>query len=201
MDTSAPGHRPSALLHALLAASTSAGEVSAIVDCNMAFVKMLGFSNCEELIGQSYWDFEVDIDQREKLCATLQQEAVSNLEASLRRRDGVMVHLLTNITPVETPDCTIYETTAIDITQLRQNQAELQKAKDAAVRDALNDPLTGLPNRRLLSDRLASHMIKSRQAGKTFALLYIDLDGFKLVNDSLGHSVGDAVLVQVAQRL
>jgi diguanylate cyclase (GGDEF)-like protein len=112
-----------------------------------------------------------------------------------------MVHLLTNITPVETPEGIIYETTAIDITQLRENQAELQKAKDAAVHDALNDPLTGLPNRRLLSDRLASHMVKSRQAGKLFALLYIDLDGFKLVNDSLGHSIGDTVLIQVAHRL
>ncbi|MFZ1083494.1 MAG: EAL domain-containing protein [Terracidiphilus sp.] len=173
----------------------------ALVDCNMAFAKMLGFSSCEELIGQSYWDFEVDFEQREKLCAALRQEAVSNQEASLRRRDGVMIHLLTNITPVETPEGMIYETTAIDITQLRLNQAELQKAKDAAVRDALNDPLTGLPNRRLLSDRLTSHMIKSKQASKTFALLYIDLDGFKLVNDSLGHSIGDVVLIQLAQRL
>ncbi|HEY1254027.1 MAG TPA: EAL domain-containing protein [Terracidiphilus sp.] len=173
----------------------------AIVDCNMAFVKMLGFSGCEELIGQSYWDFEVDPMQREKLCATLEREAVSNQESCLRRSDGVMVHLLTNITPVETPEGMVYETTAIDITQLRQNQAELQKAKDAAVHDALNDPLTGLPNRRLLSDRLATHMSKSRSVGNTFALLYIDLDGFKLVNDSLGHSIGDAVLIQVAHRL
>jgi diguanylate cyclase (GGDEF)-like protein/PAS domain S-box-containing protein len=173
----------------------------AIVDCNMAFVKMLGLSSCEELIGQSYWDFEVDSEQRVQLCAALLKGAVSNQEASLRRSDGVMVHLLTNITPVETPEGIIYETTAIDITQLRENQAELQKAKDAAVHDALNDPLTGLPNRRLLSDRLASHMVKSRQAGKLFALLYIDLDGFKLVNDSLGHSIGDTVLIQVAHRL
>ena len=173
----------------------------AIVDCNMAFVKMLGFLSCEELIGQSYWDFEADSEQREKLCATLQHEAVSNQEASLRRRDGVMVHLLTNITPVETPEGTVFETTAIDITQLRQNQAELQLAKDAAVHDALNDPLTGLPNRRLLSDRLAAHMIRSKKESKMFGLLYLDLDGFKLVNDSLGHSIGDAVLIQLAERL
>jgi diguanylate cyclase (GGDEF)-like protein/PAS domain S-box-containing protein len=173
----------------------------AIVDCNMAFVKMLGFPSREELLGKSYWDFDVNSEEREQLCVSLQQEAVSNREASLRRSDGVAVHLLTNITPVETPEGLVYETTAIDITQLRQNQAELQKARDAAVHDALNDPLTGLPNRRLLSDRLASHMVKSRKEGRMFALLYIDLDGFKLVNDSLGHSIGDAVLVQVANRL
>jgi diguanylate cyclase (GGDEF)-like protein/PAS domain S-box-containing protein len=173
----------------------------AIIDCNMAFVNLLGYSKCEELIGQSYWDFLVDSAQRENLCAALAKEGLSNQEASLRRSDGVMVHLLTNITPVTTPEGMVYETTAIDITQLRQNQAELQKARDAAVHDALNDPLTGLPNRRLLSDRLASHMIKSRNQGRMFALIYIDLDGFKLVNDSLGHSVGDAVLIQLANRL
>ena len=172
-----------------------------ILDCNMAFAKMLGFSSCGELIGKSYWDFEIDAEQRENLCAALRQGAVSNREASLRRSDGVTVHLLTNITPVETPEGMVYETTAIDITQLRQNQAELQKARDAAMHDALNDPLTGLPNRRLLSEKLASHMVKSRKDGRVFALLYIDLDGFKLVNDSLGHSVGDAVLIQVAGRL
>jgi diguanylate cyclase (GGDEF)-like protein/PAS domain S-box-containing protein len=172
-----------------------------IIDCNMAFAKMLGISSCAELIGRSIGNFEVDAKLREKLCSALRQEALSNQEASLRRSDGLPVHLLMNITPVETPEGMVYETTAIDITQLRQNQAELQKARDAAVHDALNDPLTGLPNRRLLSERLAAHIVKSRKDGRVFALLYIDLDGFKLVNDSLGHSVGDAVLIQVANRL
>ena len=66
---------------------------------------------------------------------------------------------------------------------------------------ALIDDLTGLPNRRLLADRLSQNLAKARRENRRVALLYIDIDGFKLVNDSLGHSIGDVLLGQVAQRV
>ena len=66
---------------------------------------------------------------------------------------------------------------------------------------ALNDDLTGLPNRRLLADRLRMRSMWPGERAIEVALLYIDLDGFKLVNDSLGHAVGDLLLQQVADRL
>ena len=172
-----------------------------IVDCNLAFAKMLGLESRDDLIGRSYWDFQVDSAHREQLSAALQNGPLSNSEASLRRKDGAIVHLLKNITPVETAEGVVYETTAIDVTQLRENQAELQRAKDKAVYDSLNDPLTGLPNRRLLLDRLSFLLAKAKRDGGMIALLYVDLDGFKLVNDSLGHPIGDAVLVEIAKAL
>ncbi len=66
---------------------------------------------------------------------------------------------------------------------------------------AFYDSLTGLPNRRLLSDRLIRSFFSNRRAGKRGALLYMDLDNFKVLNDTLGHDMGDMLLTQVAQRL
>ncbi|MGA9070576.1 MAG: EAL domain-containing protein, partial [Terracidiphilus sp.] len=132
---------------------------------------------------------------------SLGEEPLSNCDASLLRSDGAIVRLLENITPVPTPEGVVYETTAIDVTLLRENQAELQKARDAAVHEALNDPLTGLPNRRCLMEKISSMVSRTRRKENLFALLYIDLDGFKQVNDSLGHQVGDALLVQMASCL
>ncbi|HEY8607006.1 MAG TPA: EAL domain-containing protein [Noviherbaspirillum sp.] len=66
---------------------------------------------------------------------------------------------------------------------------------------ASHDALTGLPNRTHLSDRIKAAIAASRESGNRFAVYFIDLDGFKAINDSLGHNVGDAVLKELAQRL
>ena len=184
-----------------LAAVFSWQPDGSIVDCNLAFARMLGFDSREKLIGRSCRSFQIDSASQEPVCGVLSDEPVSNREVSLRRDDGSVVHLMMNITPVKTSDGTLYETTAIDVTQLRENQAELQRARDAAIFESLNDPLTGLPNRKLLMDTLSSLLAVGHQGTGKIAVLYIDLDGFKLVNDSLGHAVGDALLVQVASRM
>jgi diguanylate cyclase (GGDEF)-like protein/PAS domain S-box-containing protein len=173
----------------------------ALLDFNPAFVKLLGFQSPEELALRNYWDFEAYSDEREILREALRLGAQENREATLRRDDGSFVHLLMNITPVDTPKGKLYETTAIDISQLRHHQIELQKAKDTAVFDSLNDPLTGLPNRRLVSERLHSLLTLNSGKRSLIALLFIDLDGFKVVNDSFGHAIGDELLKEVALRL
>lgn len=87
------------------------------------------------------------------------------------------------------------------LSELERRDAAKQTAEAKLQFQAFNDALTGLPNRRLFSDRLTQVLATALRESQILALLYIDLDGFKLVNDSLGHSIGDALLVQVATRL
>jgi diguanylate cyclase (GGDEF)-like protein len=84
----------------------------------------------------------------------------------------------------------IYE----DVTQLREAMAEVELL-------AFYDPLTGLANRRLLMDRMQQAMTASTRSGRRGSLLFLDLDHFKTINDTLGHEVGDSLLLQVTQRL
>lgn len=85
--------------------------------------------------------------------------------------------------------------------QLLQKDHARREAEERLKQQALVDDLTGLPNRRLFSDRLTQSVAAARRQNRPMALLYIDLDGFKLVNDSLGHAAGDLLLAAVGQRL
>jgi diguanylate cyclase (GGDEF)-like protein len=78
---------------------------------------------------------------------------------------------------------------------------ERRRAEERIGHMAHHDELTGLPNRALLNDRIAQALAHARRSGRAMALLFVDLDGFKFVNDSFGHPVGDAFLIEVAARL
>ena len=86
----------------------------------------------------------------------------------------------------------------VEVRLLHEKARNYSKALEAL---ALNDPLTGLANRRLLSDRMSMALIHARRNQSAMAVLYLDLDGFKEINDTLGHGAGDLVLKEVAERL
>ncbi len=88
-----------------------------------------------------------------------------------------------------------------DVTDKKRTQKEIIKKEKQLLYQATHDTLTGLPNRNLLKDRLEQSMYKAKRCGEKFALLFIDLDRFKHINDSLGHEVGDIVLKKVAKRI
>jgi PAS domain S-box-containing protein len=89
----------------------------------------------------------------------------------------------------------------VEVLGVVRDISDLVRAEDRLTHAALHDGLTGLPNRELLMDRLATALARSGRDGREVAVLFCDLDGFKHVNDTAGHAAGDAVLIESARRL
>jgi diguanylate cyclase (GGDEF)-like protein/PAS domain S-box-containing protein len=113
-----------------------------------------------------------------------------------RRKDGEVYPELLTITAIadETGEVTHYAALFSDISELKENEKRIKHL-------AYFDPLTGLPNRRLFADRLQMGVAHSHRNGQQLAVLFVDLDRFKRVNDSLGHAVGDSLLREVSGRI
>ena len=110
------------------------------------------------------------------------------------RKDGSFVPLEASIAKFRDGDNWLLVVTLRDITERKRAEEEL-------TRRATHDTLTGLPNRSLIRERLAHALQRSRRSGMSVSLLFVDLDGFKLINDSHGHEAGDEMLKAVAARL
>ncbi|MCD1646692.1 putative bifunctional diguanylate cyclase/phosphodiesterase [Marinobacter adhaerens] len=111
------------------------------------------------------------------------------------KKDGRAAWIEARSVPARLADnSTIWHGYFYDVTDRKQSESEIEKL-------AFYDPLTGLPNRRLLRDRLAQALTGSTRDQNHGALVFIDLDNFKNINDSAGHLTGDELLIQVGQRL
>jgi len=166
-----------------------------IIDCNATFAAMIGYSQ-DELKNRDLHDFlergrEAVEDIRNRLS---EASTVRGLEIPVRRRDAQQIYLLANVSSLGHGAKTLLHITAVDI-------SERKRAQQAVEFQAYHDPLTGLPNRRLFVERLEMSLKSAKRARASVAVLFIDLDRFKTINDTLGHDVADALLVEIAQRL
>ncbi len=171
-----------------------------ITHCNQAFARMLGYDSPQQVTGRSYWSL-LAADEHSSVSLAMRGGAVNGLETSLLNCNGQKLALLENITRVEDESGVYFETIAADITQSKHDRIELRRARDAAQKQSEVDALTGLPNRRRFT-QLVSQNIETRGVEKhPMALQFLDLDGFKEINDTYGHMVGDLLLKEVGERL
>ncbi|MFD0669647.1 diguanylate cyclase domain-containing protein [Ramlibacter sp. MAHUQ-53] len=172
-----------------------------LLRANEKFCRMLGYSR-EELLARTVFDLS-DEDLRPVVRQFLARRLSSGsaafppeIEKQYRRKNGSTVWVCEALSVVTDPQGVPSYLVAVtqDITARKILEARLSH-------NALHDALTGLPNRVLLLDRLGRVLESARRHGELAGVLYLDLDGFKPVNDSLGHAAGDLLLQQVAERL
>jgi diguanylate cyclase (GGDEF)-like protein/PAS domain S-box-containing protein len=171
-------------------------ETGKVTDANPAVIKMLGHDHAG-LLGRKLWELEPfrNVPACQTALSELkEQDSVQYDHLVVTSGDGgsIDVEMISNL----------YQAEGTKIVQCNFRNITERKEAEARIRYmALHDALTGLPNRILLEDRLSHAIVHSRRNQTRVAVLMLDLDHFKHINDSLGHHVGDELLEAVAVRL
>ncbi|MBA6377799.1 MULTISPECIES: bifunctional diguanylate cyclase/phosphodiesterase [unclassified Colwellia] len=169
-----------------------------IINVNNTFVTSTGYS-AVEAIGQKPNFLQSGIHPAEfysEILQVLQSKGAWSGEIWNSRKNGEIHAEMLNISSVKDVDGQIsnYVGLFTDITPMKEHQSQLEHI-------AHYDVLTNLPNRVLLADRLSQSMLQCSRNMQTLAVVFLDLDGFKLVNDEHGHDVGDELLVEISIRM
>lgn len=169
-----------------------------ITKVNPAFTRITGYEESEvtgcspRILSSDHHDAQF----YDELWDSLDQNGFWRGEVWNRRKNGEIFASLESISAVRDVKGQIrnYVSVFADISQLKAHEIELDRV-------ANYDSLTELPNRRLLSDRLNQSILRAARSGKSMVVCFLDLDGFKVINDQYGHSTGDQLLVRVAEQL
>lgn len=169
-------------------------DSGALIEVNDTYCQMSGY-NREELIGKKVWELDVKHTEAEARAneELLMRQGGVLFESEHQRADGSIwpVEVSISYSPIQGGQLFAF---LRDISERKQVERRIQHM-------AYHDVLTGLPNRELLSDRLHQLILQSQRNQNLLAICYLDLDGFKPINDRYGHQTGDQLLIRFARRL
>ena len=166
------------------------------IEVNQAFLDITGYER-EDVIGKSSLEIDIWADPRDRqnLLEIFQHNSFCrDLEARFRKKNGELVWGLMSASVIELDGVPCILSVTRDISDAKAAEDEIRSL-------AFYDPLTRLPNRRLLLDRLRQVLAAGAYQNRMHTLLFVDLDQFKTLNDTLGHKTGDLLLQEVARRL
>ena len=169
---------------------------------NKGVTDALGYTQ-EEMLHKSVYDINpsLTVETVEKLKeASLHTQNIMNITEH-QRKDGTTYGVQSYIHRIIYNKKEAHVIYDIKISDEKKAQEEILRQKQNLAKQAHYDALTTLPNRTLFFDRLSHAIVKSKRSNKEFALMFIDLDKFKEINDALGHDAGDRVLIEIALRL
>ena len=170
------------------------------LNVNPALAAIYGFSSGAELIasiGDIQHQIYTDPSRRAEFMRMMRESGVvTNFVSEIRRKDGDDIWISENARAVqdEAGNLLFYEGTVEDVTETKLNQEKLEHL-------ANHDPVTGLPNRLLMNDRLRQMMLSAQRSKSIVAVALVDLDHFKLINDTFGHNRGDQLLQTMSHRM
>lgn len=179
------------------------------VDCNEAIVRMFKAHDKKELINVTLSELSPEFQPDDQssyekalwMNALASQQGVHKFEWQVRACDGVLFWISVVMTTIRMDKGIIQHCSVRDITLRKGLEEENKKQKKLLIHQVEHDILTGLPNRTLLQDRLTQSIKKAIRDSKVLGVMFVDVDKFKSVNDSLGHDAGDILLKTIATRM
>jgi diguanylate cyclase (GGDEF)-like protein/PAS domain S-box-containing protein len=177
-------------------------ETFRYVDVNQTAIDVYGYTR-EQFLELTPYDLRAPshTGNIEATYSTFRQDATTTIDTVHRRSDGSRLDVhITSIT-VQRGDGKVRIATIQDVTERNEALARALQSETQLAHDLLHDRLTGLPNRALFNESLSAALERARGSNRMAAVLFIDIDEFKTVNDTMGHPAGDALLKEISERL